>query len=69
MNNARVYVTGQNLWVWSPMFRITRTIDPEAIESQSQVDSQVYLIGAYESSQTDLYPILKTFTFGINFTF
>jgi hypothetical protein len=51
------------------MFRITRAIDPEAIESQSQVDSQVYLIGAYESSQTDLYPILKTFTFGINFTF
>jgi hypothetical protein len=69
ISNARLYVTGQNLWVWSPMFRITRAIDPEAIESQSQVDSQVYLMDAYESSQTDLYPILKTFTFGINLTF
>jgi len=69
ISNARLFLTGQNLWVWSPMFKITRAIDPEAIESQSQVDSQVYLMGAYESSQTDLYPILKTFTIGVNLTF
>lgn len=69
IRNARVYLTGQNLWIWSPMFKITRAIDPEAIESQSQVDSHDYLLGTYTGSETDLYPILKTYTIGINLTF
>lgn len=69
ISNARVYLTGQNLWMWSPMFKITKAIDPEAIESQSQVDSQAYLMDTYTGSETDLYPILKTYTIGINLAF
>jgi len=69
MSDARLYITGQNLWVWSPIYRITKALDPEAIESQNQVNAQVYLLGTYQASQAFTYPILKTFTFGISCTF
>lgn len=82
INEARIYFTGQNLWVWSPMFKVTKALDPEAIESQADVNSNVYLIkntngssqnsnGVYNELGTsgDVYPILKSFTLGINLTF
>lgn len=69
LTNAKVYFTGQNLWVWSPMFRITRAIDPEAVEAEAQVDNSTYLMSTFTGSQTDIYPILKTFTLGLNLTF
>ena len=34
--SARVYLSGENLWSWSPLYRITRNIDPESIQ-QSDV--------------------------------
>lgn len=82
ITNARVYFTGQNLWIWSPMFKITKALDPEAIESQADVSSNVYLInntngssrssnGVYNElgSSGDVYPILKTFTLGVDLSF
>lgn len=69
MDHAKVFFTGQNLWVWSPMFKVTKAIDPEAIESQSEADDNVYSMGAIVGSQTDVYPILKTFTIGVDLTF
>ena len=32
LTNARIYVSGQNIWTYSPIFKITKDIDPEAIE-------------------------------------
>ena len=61
LTNARVYFTGQNLWVWSPMFKNTKAIDPEAIESQSQVDSHDYLLGVYDGSETRPVPDTEIF--------
>lgn len=71
LKRARIYFSGQNLWVWSPMFKITKAIDPEAIGSQadSQSETRTYLMSAIESNKGSVYPILKTFTLGIDITF
>jgi TonB-linked SusC/RagA family outer membrane protein len=67
LTRARIFLSGQNLWVWSPMFKITEAIDPEAVDSDPDADA--YLSGTFSDSKTDVYPILKTITFGINLTF
>lgn len=71
LESAKVFFTGQNLWVWSPMFKITKALDPEAIGSQSSSNSETdtYLMETLQSDEGSVYPILKTFTIGVNVTF
>jgi TonB-linked SusC/RagA family outer membrane protein len=60
--SVRVFVSGQNLWTYSPMFKLTKDIDPEVIEgSDPEIRSDM--------GQGAAYPMLKTYTFGLNFTF
>lgn len=54
--NVQVYFTGQNIWTYSPMFKVTRDIDPEVIEPGP---------GSYDGMT---YPMLKSYTFGLKFT-
>ena len=49
----RVSLTGMNIWTYSPVFKITRDIDPEQMDGG---------LGAY-------YPMLKSFNFGLNLLF
>lgn len=60
--SVRIYVTGQNLWTWSPMYKITKDFDPEVIEGS---DPEV----ATGQGDGFSYPMLKTYTIGINLTF
>lgn len=60
--NARVYVTGQNLWTWSPMYKYVKTLDPEVIEGG---DPEL----ASGAGNGMAYPMMKTYTVGINVTF
>jgi TonB-linked SusC/RagA family outer membrane protein len=71
LNQARIFFTGQNLWVWSPMFRKIKTIDPEGIVSQnnSKSESNIYLMPDLQDNEGAVYPILKTFTVGVNISF
>lgn len=62
MSNVRVYLTGQNLWTWSPMYRHIKTMDPEVIEG---ADPEL----ASGAGNGMSYPMLKTYTLGINVTF
>jgi len=62
MANARIYVTGQNLWTWSPMYKNVKTMDPEVIEGSDPELND----GAGNGMS---YPMLKTYTIGINVTF
>jgi len=56
-----VYFTGQNLWTWSPMFKHNPNMDPENIErADPELNS--------DAGQGMAYPILKTYTLGINLT-
>lgn len=62
MSMLKVYVTGQNLWVWSPMYKHVKTLDPEVIEGADP---------EYNKKAGDGmdYPMLKSITVGINVTF
>ncbi|MFC5411477.1 SusC/RagA family TonB-linked outer membrane protein [Larkinella bovis] len=53
LSDLRVNFTGLNLWTYSPVFKITRDIDPEQMDGG---------IGTY-------YPMLKSYNLGINVTF
>jgi len=62
ISNAKIYFTGQNLWVWSPMYKIIKTLDPEVIEG---ADPE---LSPNAGNGMD-YPMLKTFTVGLNISF
>jgi len=62
MTMAKIYVTGQNLWVWSPMYKHVKTMDPELIEGADPDFSS----GAGDGMD---YPMMKSVTIGINVTF
>ncbi len=53
MQDIKVLFTGYNLWSYSPVYKITRDIDPEQMDGG---------IGTY-------YPMLKSFSLGINLSF
>lgn len=54
-NQVQLYLIGQNIWTYSPMFKITKDIDPEVIEPGPSYDGNTY-------------PMMKSFTFGIKLT-
>jgi hypothetical protein len=60
--SVRIYITGQNLWTYSPMFRITRNFDPEVIEGS---DPEINPNGGDGFS----YPMEKTFSAGLSINF
>ena len=53
--NVQFYLSGQNIWTYSPLFKITKDIDPEVIENASS--------SGYDGIT---YPMLKTYTIGAN---
>ncbi|MGZ3860164.1 MAG: SusC/RagA family TonB-linked outer membrane protein [Flavisolibacter sp.] len=62
LSSVRVYLTGQNLWTYSPMFKITKNFDPEVIEGS---DPEINSGGGDGFS----YPMQKTFTLGASINF
>lgn len=62
INAFRIYLTGQNLWTYSPMYKITKNFDPEVIEGS---DPEINASGGDGFS----YPMQKSYTVGINITF
>ena len=61
---ARVYVTGENLWTLSPLFKITRDFDVESAVASDQVFSPGGNLGDGYN-----YPIMKSVTLGLSITF
>lgn len=53
MTDLKILFSGYNLWTYSPVFKITKDIDPE------QMDGNV---GTY-------YPMLKSYSFGLTISF
>jgi TonB-linked SusC/RagA family outer membrane protein len=62
MSNARVFVSGENLWSWSPLYRITKDIDVESIGGSDRV------LTNGTNGNGNNYPILKSITFGLSVT-
>ena len=71
ISKVRIYLTGENLFAWSPIYKHTSMFDPEGIES-GDAD-----FGGGASGSTGLYgvgdgfsyPMLRSYTVGINITF
>lgn len=64
INAARIYVSGENLWSVSPLYKLTRNIDVENIGK-----SDVILTGSSNNGNGNNYPILKSVTIGLSVTF
>jgi len=58
---AKVYISGENLWTWSPLYKITRDLD---VENTGSADA---LLGG--SGDGYNYPMLKSLSIGLTVTF
>jgi TonB-linked SusC/RagA family outer membrane protein len=66
---VRFYISGENIWTHSPMFKLTKDVDPESIGGSDMILGTNSTTGAYSSSgNTNNYPFLKSYTVGMNVT-
>ena len=61
--SARVFVSAENIWTWSPLYRITRDIDPENTGPSDQLLTSSNAGDAYN------YPMMKGVAFGLTIGF
>jgi TonB-linked SusC/RagA family outer membrane protein len=65
ISDLRVYLSGENIWTWSPLFKVTKNYDPEVINAgDTDFRSTVGTDGDGYG-----YPMLATYTVGVNITF
>ncbi|MGE9310030.1 SusC/RagA family TonB-linked outer membrane protein [Niabella sp. CJ426] len=63
-NAATIYVSGENLFTWSPMFRVTaHNIDPENTGDSDQI------LGDSNQGDGFNYPMLRSVSIGLSITF
>ncbi len=55
LEKARIYFSGENLFYWSPLKKVTKYVDPEVATNSATRDI--------------MYPYSKTFSFGVDITF
>jgi len=68
LTGVRVYVSGENLWSYSPMYKLTRNLDPESLGG-ADVILNTNSSGVYSNAGNgNNYPILKSITFGLSVT-
>ena len=75
MQAARVYVSGENLWCWSPLYKHIRQFDVASINGEDTETLSLVNSGLYSSpimadgGSNYSYPVLKSYNFGISLTF
>jgi len=67
--SARIFLTGENLWTYSPMFKHTKMFDPEVIESGDTDFAASTTAGLSGTGNGYSYPMLKNFTLGVSVNF
>lgn len=60
INQARIYLSGENLWSWSPLYKVTRDLDVGSTGPSDKV------LTSGTSGNGNNYPILKSFTVGLS---
>ncbi len=63
MQNASIYVTGENLWTWSPLYKHTRDFD---VTNTAGSDPD---LTSGTSGDNYSYPLMKSVTLGLSVTF
>ena len=69
LEGLKVYLSGENLFTHSPMFKHTDMFDPEVITSGDSDFAASTTSGLNGTGNGYSYPMLKTVTLGINVTF
>ena len=69
IEGLKIYVSGENLFTHSPMFKHTDMFDPEVITSGDSDFAASTTSGLNGTGNGYSYPMLKTVTLGINVTF
>lgn len=67
--SARIFLTGENLWTYSPMFKHTKMFDPEVIESGDTDFAASTTAGLGGTGNGYSYPMLKNITLGVSINF
>ncbi len=63
----KIYISAENLFTYSPIYKVTKMFDPEVIDSgDSDFSTTRGLNGQGDGFS---YPMLKSYTFGVNITF
>jgi TonB-linked SusC/RagA family outer membrane protein len=65
LNAARIYLSGENLFSWSPLYKVTKDLDVESIGRSDMITNPNPTDNAGNGNN---YPILKSFTLGLNIT-
>lgn len=66
MKNVRLYLSGENLASWSPLYKIAKNfMDVSTAMASTDTD----ILDIYNQGSGNAYPILKTVSFGISLTF
>lgn len=63
MQNAKVYLSGENLWSWSPLYKHSKDLDVEAVRGSDRDLTEGTSGNGYN------YPILKSVSLGLSVTF
>ena len=63
MTNARIYLSGENLFTWSPLYKLTRDLDVESINGSDRV------LTSGGNGNGNNYPMLKSVTLGLSVNF
>ena len=70
MQNARIYLSGENLWSTSPLYKHTKSIDVAGIYGEDrEAASEMGNSGISNGSQVYNYPTLKSLSVGLTVTF
>ena len=68
VEKLKIYFSGENLFTFSPIYKHTKMFDPETLGfGDSDFGDNVGGLGGVGQGYT--YPMLKTYTFGLNITF
>ena len=68
IKRLNIFFSGENLFTFSPLFKHSSAIDPEVIEAGDE-DTNNHAKGYNGMGEGYSYPMLKTYTFGINLSF
>ena len=72
IERLRIYLSMENLFTHSPMYKHTKLFAPEVIDfgdTDFRGEGNNYKTGLSGNGQGYSYPMLKTFTVGLNLTF
>ena len=61
--NARLYISAENIWTYTPLYKISKNFDVENAVASDQVFTSSNSGDAYN------YPMLKSITLGLSITF